>query len=86
MPVYTYQCLLCEHKTDAVRTIAERHITPKCKCGGGTEKIITPTHIAPMFQPYKAVAGDGRMITTKQQHKNFLSENNLEEVGNEKLN
>jgi putative FmdB family regulatory protein len=86
MPVYTYECESCSHKTDAVRSIDDRYDTPKCKCGGDTKKIITPTQIAPMFQSYKAVAGDGRMIHSKQQHKNFLSENNLQEVGTERLN
>jgi len=83
MPLYTYECVFCYEKQDAYRTISTRNETPKCKCGGITEKIITPTNIAPQFTPYKAVAGDQRMITSKQQHNNFLSENNLQEVGND---
>ena len=71
MPVYTYECLLCKHKTDAVRTIDNRYDTPPCKCGGSTEKIITPTNITPQFQSYKAAAGDQRWIHSQQQHNNF---------------
>ena len=83
MPVYTYKCILCKHETDAVRTVDERHLTPPCNCGGDTKKIITPTQIAPQFNSYKAMAGDQRMIHSRDEHKNFLSENNLEEVGND---
>ena len=85
MPLYTYKCILCKQTTDAVRCVEERGITPPCKCGSETKKIIVPTMVAPQFQSYKAVAGDGRMIHSRNEHKNFLSENNLEEVGNEKI-
>jgi hypothetical protein len=48
------------------------------------EKIIsTPSMVMPDIQPYKAVAGDGRWITSRSQHRNFLRENGLVEVGNE---
>lgn len=83
MPLYTYECVFCQEQIDAYNSVENREEGPKCKCGGLTEKIITPTNIAPQFTPYKAVAGDQRMITSKQQHKNFLSENNLQEVGND---
>jgi len=85
MPLYTYRCP-DKHLTDAVRTVEHRAETPVCdKCGKPTEKIITPTHVAPQFQSYKAVAGDQRWVHSRNEHKDFLSENSLEEIGSDKM-
>lgn len=83
MPIYTYKCNSCYKVQDAVRTVENRNDTPNCECGGKTLKIIIPPMVAPQFQAYKAVAGDQRVIRSRTEHKNFLSENGLEEVGND---
>ena len=43
-------------------------------------------HIIGEFQPYQPVTGDmeGKWITSRKQHREFLRRNNLVEVGNEK--
>ena len=43
-------------------------------------------HITDEFQAYKPVTGDmqGKWITSRRQHREFLKRNNLVEVGNEK--
>lgn len=43
-------------------------------------------HVIPDIEPYIAVTGDmeGKWITSRKQHREFLKRNNLVEVGNEK--
>jgi hypothetical protein len=43
-------------------------------------------HLIGEFKPYRPVTGDmeGKWITTRRQHREFLKRNNLVEVGNEK--
>lgn len=41
--------------------------------------------IMPDIQPYKAIAGDGRWIHSRSEHREFLKQNGLQEVGNEGL-
>lgn len=43
-------------------------------------------HVIGEFKPYQPVTGDmeGKWITTRRQHREFLKRNNLVEVGNEK--
>jgi len=81
MPLYTYECESCLNRVEDYRKIDERHSSPECECGSKTKLVITPTNIAPDFQPYKAVAGDQRWIKSRDEHKKFLKENNLVEVG-----
>lgn len=84
MPVYQYRCTDCQKMTDEYRTVEQRNNSPQCSCGGHTEKIISaPSMVIPDIQPYKAVAGDQRWITSRAQHREFLRSNGLEEVGNE---
>ena len=40
-------------------------------------------HIMPMFQEYRAVGTDNRIVKTRTEHKAMLKEFNAEEVGNE---
>lgn len=84
MPVYQYRCTSCNAQSDHYNTVENRHNCPKCSCGGETIKVISaPSMVMPDIQPYKAVAGDQRWITSRAQHREFLRENNLVEVGNE---
>lgn len=84
MPTYDYRCPKCEKKAVEYRTVENRHFGPLCSCGSQMEKVISaPSMVVPDIQPYKAVAGDQRWITSRSQHRQFLRENNLVEVGNE---
>jgi hypothetical protein len=82
MPTYACFCTVCSREFEYVSSIAERHILPK-HCGVRTERRINAPMVAPMFEPYKAVAGDRRYIRTKAEHRDFLREFNYVEVGND---
>jgi len=45
--------------------------------------IDTPFHIMPMFQEYRAVGVDNRIVKTRTEHKNMLKDHGFIEVGNE---
>ena len=51
----------------------------------GTQETL-PDRIIGEFKPYQPVTGDmqGKWITSRRQHREFLKRNNLVEVGNEK--
>jgi len=42
-----------------------------------------PFHIMPMFQEYRAVGVDNRIVKTRTDHKNMLKDHGFTEVGNE---
>lgn len=53
MPLYTARCKSCKKEQDYYASMAECHNTPKCECGGETEKIISGNyHVVPDFEPY----------------------------------
>ena len=85
VPVYDYKCQKCNRTQDEVRTVDNRHDCPKCSsCGSPTEKVISaPSMVIPDIQPYRAMAGDRRMVNSRVQHRQFLREFKLEEIGNE---
>ena len=41
-------------------------------------------HIMPDIEPYRAVAGDQRVITSRSKEREFLKQHNCIQVGNEK--
>jgi hypothetical protein len=85
MPIYEYRCTAedCLKQTDSYNTMENRHLSPLCSCGAKTMKVISaPSMVMADIQPYKAVAGDQRWITSRAQHREFLKSNGLEEVGN----
>jgi len=84
MPVYDYRCS-CGEEAAEYRTVADRHNGPKCStCGAQMGKVFSaPSMVMPDIQPYRAVAGDRRMINSRAQHRQFLREFGLVEVGNE---
>lgn len=83
MPVYEYLCA-CGKRANEFRKVENRHLGPICSCGAQMEKVISaPSMVMPDIKPYKAVAGDQRWITSRSEHRRFLRENNLVEVGNE---
>lgn len=85
MPVYDYRCPSCSIMVAEYRTVEDRANGPICSsCGTKTDKVISaPSMVIPDIQPYKAVAGDQRWIHSRAEHRQFLRENGLEEVGNE---
>lgn len=84
MPVYQYCCPECEKQVEEYRSIETRHEGPLCSCGSRMDKVISaPSMVMPDIKPYRAVAGDRRWITSRSQHRQFLRDNGLVEVGNE---
>jgi putative FmdB family regulatory protein len=85
VPVYDYRCSTCNAVTTIYRTVEARHDCPECSsCGAATEKVISaPSFVMPDIQPYRAVAGDRRWISSRSEHRQFLKEFGYEEVGNE---
>lgn len=82
MPTYVYSCD-CGQTTEAIRTVANRKRGPS-HCGRKMQLTITASyHIQPGFEPYRAVGGDKRIISTRAQHRDFLKEFNKVEIGND---
>lgn len=82
MPTYLYRCTECAKEFEDWKPIAERNITP-IHCGVESLRIMNAPMVAPLFEPYKAVAGDRRHIRTKSEHRSFLREYGYVEVGND---
>lgn len=83
MPIYEYRCLKCSAVQDQYRTVDNRNDTPICHCGASTEKVISrPSMVMGDIQPYRNVI-DGKLITGRAAHREFLAAHNLIEVGNE---
>ena len=43
----------------------------------------SPFYIMPMFQEYRAIGVDNRIVKSRSEHKSMLKEHGLEELGNE---
>jgi hypothetical protein len=82
MPTYAARCVKCKREIEFWAKIAERNDTPE-HCGVKAERIINAPMVAPIFDAYRAIAGDRRYIRTRQEHKDFLREFGYEEVGND---
>lgn len=85
MPVYQWECPLCEKQAETVATIAERNKNVPTCCGTRMARVISPHYAVPDIAPYQAVAGDmaGKHITSRREHREFLKRNGFVEVGNE---
>ena len=87
MPLYTYKCT-CGKVKDSYNTIADRHKTPVCECGGEMALSIQPTQIAPImgggdFPGYKCPVTE-KFVTSRRERKYIMESNNLIEVGDRK--
>lgn len=82
MPTYAYQCRVCEREFEVWTTIADRN-KPQRHCGKKAKRIMNAPMVAPLFQPYKAVGTDGRIVRTKREHLDMLLEFGKVEVGND---
>ena len=82
IPLYQYECV-CGAQEEATRTVADRHSGPS-HCGQKMALTITASyHIQPGFEPYRAVGIDGRIVSTRKQHRDMLKEFGKVEVGND---
>lgn len=84
MPTYEFQCVTCGKVIEEWKKIADRNKNKPKHCGKLTRPIISAPMVAPLFNEYRAIAGDRRYIRTRQEHKDFLREFGYEEVGNDK--
>lgn len=71
MPNYTYKCNKCNAAIVEFRTVADRHTSKKCSCGGKLVKVIESPMLAPMFKPYvnHALDVDPIYIKSKSQER-----------------
>lgn len=83
MPTYLYQCEgACRKQFEAWRSIAERN-DPILHCDAQASRLINAPMVAPLFESYRAIGGDRRVIRTRQEHQGFLREFGYVEVGND---
>jgi len=88
MPIYSYKCTECGETSDHYNTVADRHKTPVCECGGVTGLSIQPTQIAPVlgggdFPGYVCPVTE-KYITSRRDRKYVMESNNLIDVGDRK--
>lgn len=83
MPTYLHRCPVCGTKLEVICRVDERD-EPVWHCINLAERIIEAAMVAPSFKPYRAVTGDRRMVHDAAQHKAFLKDFNLVEVGDDK--
>lgn len=62
--------------------MARRNDAPS-HCGVPAVRLITAPMIAPLFEPYKAVGTDGRLVRSRREHTDMLREFGKVEVGND---
>lgn len=89
MPIYTYRCPLCTTETDEFRTVAKRNDVPRCvkctavqTCRSPMERVVSAPMVVSDMQPYRSMI-DGRMITSRSQHRDHLKSHGCIEIGNE---
>ncbi|NIT58427.1 MAG: hypothetical protein GWN00_20025 [Aliifodinibius sp.] len=64
MPTYEYQCDN-GHKFDRFLKLANYKDPQTCECGAESKRLISPTMIAPAFEPYESPI-TGKPITSKK--------------------
>lgn len=83
MPIYECKCTECGEHQDVYRTVAECRNMPDC-CGQQMQKVYTPLHVIEDMKPYRSPI-DGKMVTSRTQHRDHMRKHDVVEVGNEKL-
>lgn len=47
MPIYDYQCKKCKHKTEQLRSMADKDVPVKCEeCSGKAVRVISPVSLS----------------------------------------
>lgn len=89
MPLYSFKCPECEAIDQVFRKINDRDRVHCCHaCEDATYKLVPCARVleAPMvvtdMPPYRSMI-DGRMITSRSQHRDHLKAHGCIEVGNE---
>lgn len=73
MPLYTYQCLHCNRRTDAFRKVADRNTTPSCQyCQSPTYKAVTAAAVVADYPGYNCPV-TGNWIEGKRAHEENLA-------------
>ena len=73
--LYEYECQICQHRTTAIRSLADRKKSPEC-CGGLMEQRIftAPRVNYTEFQAYQCVAS-GEEVTNQAQRDYLMDKN-----------
>lgn len=82
MPLYVYACSVCEERRDEYRSVAMRDVAPTCHRQMMRRIITAPAMVMGDIKPYRSMI-DGRMITSRSQHRDHLKQHNCVEVGND---
>ena len=89
MPLYDLGCKSCECVTEAFISLADfdKPLSP-CACGGERFRKISAPHVVSDIHPYQAMGtdvatGNAPVITSRSQHREYLTRNGYVEVGNE---
>lgn len=78
MPLYECECLECRAHADYYQSVAERHETPKCKCGGETKLVLGVSYVQDDIQPYVSHT-TGRVIGSRSKRRDDLRRSNCRE-------
>jgi hypothetical protein len=82
VPIYAFACA-CGEKKEVFRQMKDYKRAPK-HCGKPMQREITGTHyVWNVFPEYRAIGRGRPVIKTRQEHKDYLRQNNYEEVGND---
>lgn len=82
MPTYAWRCTECDKEFEVWSKISERDERQE-HCGAPAVRILNAPMVAPLFESYRAVGRGRPWIRTKQEHRDYLRQNNYEEVGND---
>lgn len=72
VPTYSCECDSCHTTQDYYRTIAERHDTPACECGGKTKLVLMPTFVVDDIPEYVSTT-TGRRIGSRKTRRDDLA-------------
>jgi hypothetical protein len=72
MPTYTAECDSCRATQDYYRTVAERHNTPRCDCGGKMKLVLMPTFVVDDIPEYVSTT-TGRRIGSRKTRRDDLA-------------
>ena len=86
MPIYTYQCPICDKTKDDYNTIIGRHNGPMC-CEP-MEMVIVPVNLAPVlgggdWPGYMCPVTD-KFVTSRNERRNIMAKYDLVEAGDMK--